>query len=251
MKKENIVINIDPIKQPHSQSRIQNNTIIKIWCVHLTEYLICCKKLHEKYPRIQNILFVGIQTLLHIFSLLYYKTTNLEEYYTQTQRAYLLYLEYVEHVYLKNTIYDNTISPSVFVYNRIFELITFSNEELIDDCNIFTQIAFWTNFILLRKYSEISFDERHKFVQDFLQDYLFFFSQSSKHNIEKTMEMFNDQMYLQKENHQFKWREIFSEILHFAKTNGSIIFRNNFTKKEFKTKLENQNIRQFIQSVFL
>lgn len=177
MEKENIVI---------SNTIIQTKTVIEIWCVHLSEYLICAKKMYEsnseqiqKQNQKQNILFNGIQTMLHVFSILYYKINDVEEYYNQTQRAYLLYLEYVEHVYLKN---KTGISPSLFVYNRIFETIVESKESNNNnnDCQLFIQIAAWTNFIILRNIPEISFSDRHQLIEEFLHDYLLCFCQQNK-----------------------------------------------------------------------
>lgn len=220
MEKENIVIST-------TTSTIQTKTVIEIWCVHLSEYLICAKKMYEmqenqdqnqkqnqNQKQIQNILFNGIQTMLHVFSILYYKINDVEEYYTQTQRAYLLYLEYLEHVYLKN---KTGISPSLFVYNRIFEKTEESNND--NDCQLFMQIADWTNFILLRNILEISFLERHKLMEEFLQDYLLCFCQGNKKQTqEDTQIQIERQIEIKQHNTSRNinidmWRQTFSEIL--------------------------------------
>ena len=214
MEKENIIIT----------PTIQTKTIIEIWCVHLSEYLICAKKLYEMHQnknqnqnqtqiKTQNILFNGIQTMLHVFSILYYKINDVEEYYTQTQRAYLLYLEYLEHVYLKN---KTGISPSLFVYNRIFEKTEESNKSNNSDCQLFLQIADWTNFILLRNIPKISFLERHQLTEEFLQDYLLCFCQGNKKQTqEDTQIQAQAQANVQVQTHKdiSSWRQTFFEIL--------------------------------------
>ena len=197
MEKKNIIIT----------PTIQTKTVIEIWCVHLSEYLICAKKMYEMHQnqrqiQTQNILFNGIQTMLHVFSILYYKINDVEEYYTQTQRAYLLYLEYLEHVYLKN---KTGISPSLFVYNRIFEKIEESNKSNNSDCQLFLQIADWTNFILLRNIHEISFSYRHQLMEEFLHDYLLCFCQQNKKQIQIETKEHGTNIDM--------WRQTFSEIL--------------------------------------
>lgn len=181
---------------------IQRKIIIDIWCLHLNEYLLGAKKIHDlnEDPH-QNITFIGIQTLLHIFSILYYKLNDVDEYYRQTQRAYLLYLEYVEHVYLKNRI---GIPPSLFVYNRIFENISISRES--NDDGLFPQIAFWTNAILLRNVNEISFCNRHRLVEEFLHDFLLCFCQENENYKEIDIEI-NTNTSID------MWRNTFSTIL--------------------------------------
>ena len=194
MEKENIIITT---KKP-----IQANTVIEIWCVHLSEYLICATKLCHNRIKMHNILFQGIQTMLHVFSILYYKINDVEEYYNQTQRAYLLYLEYIEHVYLKNNM---GISPSLFVYNRIFENVNCLDKSHHENGTLFIQIAYWTNFILLRNILEISFSERHQLMEEFLHGILQ--KQINNDDNNKGMEL-NHGPNIQ------LWRQTFSDILH-------------------------------------
>lgn len=132
---------------------LSTQSVIEIWSMHLDEYLTQSIKNNTKF----SIVYDGVQTLLHVFSILYCRTDSLEDYYTQTQRAYLLYLEYVEKIYKPKSMSFSSVLPAVFVYKRIFE------SEDMDDTNdvsntyadtqldIFLQIRYWTNIFFLHK----------------------------------------------------------------------------------------------------
>jgi hypothetical protein len=121
--------------------------------------ITCC-------PDNPTLVFSGIQTLLHVFSLLCTEGKALDEFYTETQRAYLLYLEYAERVYLKT---GDSVHPSTFVYQRVF------GEKMGDHrpCSRFTiLLGFITHFLLLGKTGALSWKESQSIIEEFLQDYI-------------------------------------------------------------------------------
>jgi len=156
-------------KQPKP---VNSEMIIKIFVIHLNEYLLQIS--HS--PEILNscdaisIIQTGIKLLLHVFALLHNILPNIEEYFTQTQRSYLLYLEYIKQIYLKHVpssvknkrhvidILSNNdkmanqkssqiIAPSIFVYTRIFEKYP-RNLESTPYNSIFKDLYEWVDAIL-------------------------------------------------------------------------------------------------------
>jgi hypothetical protein len=140
-------------------SLLSIQSVIEIWSMHLDEYLKQSLKNGTKFI----IVYDGVQTLLHVFAILYCRIYDLEDYYNQTQRAYLLYLEYVEKIYKPRSMSFSSVLPAVFVYKRIFEsddisnnttspsLSSLSASSQTSSLDMFLQIRYWTNMFFISK----------------------------------------------------------------------------------------------------
>jgi hypothetical protein len=82
----------------------------------------------------------GIETLIHIFSMIFYYTKNLDLTFYHTQKAYFFYIEFIEQIYDDNVTFLRLSSRDalMFVYKKtIFDinndhkksLIALTNEE--------------------------------------------------------------------------------------------------------------------------
>lgn len=93
----------------------------------IIEYMhFISEKLAKKHKRYNKFIFErGLKTLIHIFSIIFYFTKNLELSFYHTQKAYYFYIEYIEQISDDNITFLQLTSRDaiLFVYKKtIFEL---------------------------------------------------------------------------------------------------------------------------------
>ena len=93
----------------------------------ILEYMrFISEKVAKKNKKYNNFLFErGLKTLIHVFSIIFYYTKNLELSFYHTQKAYYFYIEFIEQISDDNITFLQLSSKDaiLFVYKKtIFEL---------------------------------------------------------------------------------------------------------------------------------
>ena len=107
-----------------------NNTIQEIinkFSVVMIEYMrLISEKINTKNKEYFKFIFErGIETLIHIFTIIFYNTKNLELTYYHTQKAYFFYIEFIEQITDDSVTFLQLSSRDaiLFVYKKtIYEL---------------------------------------------------------------------------------------------------------------------------------
>ena len=155
------VENYKPIIQNTSQEILTKFTEVII------EYMrLIAEKINIKNKQYYIFIFErGIETLIHIFSMIFYYTKNLELTFYHSQKAYYFYIEFIEQISDDNITFLQLSSRDalMFVYKKtIFELnndrkklsTPLTSDEHTIVCYIDMQISIYkkiVSFILLNK----------------------------------------------------------------------------------------------------
>jgi len=111
--------------RPSIESSIQD--ILNRFVSVIIEYMLfISEKITMKNKRYYKFIFErGFETLLHVFSVIFYYTKNLELTFYHTQKAYYFYIEFIEQISDDNVTFLQLSSRDaiLFVYKKtIFEL---------------------------------------------------------------------------------------------------------------------------------
>jgi hypothetical protein len=157
--------------------------IIEVYSVAMQEYFkyisISDAVSQSKYSK--QIVYVGWLTLSNIFNVAYIQTRNLEKTYRSFQKAYLVYLEYVEQIIcaIPSHKFDKN-GVVIFVYNKIFnELDKYKtgvpeNHVVIRD-ELLTQLAQFSSVVYDWSNQSLSTSDRYDIGEKYLHSYLLMF----------------------------------------------------------------------------
>ena len=132
---------------------------------------------------IDNIIFIGLNTLMHVFRITLSKYKNTEIAYHYSKQGYIYYLEYIQQISNTEFQHDLNINDAViFVYSKTLsntitleETANHHNIDLADSTTILNNLANITNQLLLWKI-RLSMAERTEIIKGFLSKYLRIFS---------------------------------------------------------------------------
>ena len=132
---------------------------------------------------IDNIIFIGLNTLMHVFRITLSKYKNTEIAYHYSKQGYIYYLEYIQQISNTEFQHDLNINDAViFVYSKTLsntitleETANHQNIDLADSTTILNNLANITNQLLLWKI-RLSMAERTEIIKGFLSKYLRIFS---------------------------------------------------------------------------
>ena len=123
----------------------------------------------------------GIDTLIHVFSMIFYYTKNLPLTIYHTQKAYYFYIEFIEQISDDNITFLQLSSRDavLFVYKKtIYDLnneykknmvkITESEEEVIEIIRLYTQI-YKKTIIFLINHNEFIYDKKKENINSFCE----------------------------------------------------------------------------------
>ena len=120
----------------------------------ILEYMrFISEKVTKKNKRYNKFIFErGLKTLIHVFSIIFYYTKNLELSFYHTQKAYYFYIEFIEQISDDNITFLQLSSKDaiLFVYKKtIFELnneCRKNNKELsLEEQNIIRTVDLYIN----------------------------------------------------------------------------------------------------------
>jgi len=122
-------------------------SIITEYIKFISEKIVIKNKLYYKF-----ILERGLETIIHIFSLIFYYTKNLELTFYHSQRAYYFYIEFIEQISDDNVTFLQLSSKDaiLFVYKKtIYEIngdyIKNIQEPTLDEKNILSVVESYIN----------------------------------------------------------------------------------------------------------
>jgi len=146
---------------------------------------------------IDNIIFIGLNTLIHVFRITLIKYKNTEIAYHYSKQGYIYYLEYIQQISNTEFQHDLNINDAViFVYSKTLsntitldETENHQNIDLADSTIILNNLANITNQLLLWK-TRLSMTERTEIITGFLSKYLRIFSDPEFEKHIKLMENF-------------------------------------------------------------
>lgn len=132
---------------------------------------------------IDNIIFIGLNTLIHVFRITLSKYKNTEIAYHYSKQSYIYYLEYIQQISNTEFQHDLNINDAViFVYSKTLsntitleETENHQNIDLTNSTIILNNLANITNQLLLWKI-RLSMAERTEIIKGFLSKYLRIFS---------------------------------------------------------------------------
>jgi len=159
--------------------------IIEVYSVAMQEYMkyIAVSDAVKQSKYSSQIVHVGWKTLSHVFNVIYIKTRDLETTYRCFQKAYLVYLEYVEQIICAMPMSKFESNGVVqFVYNKIFNelsaktasspaniVVTVIHDDFLNWINTFSSIVYnWQN-------DRLSINDRYNLGDKYLQSYLILF----------------------------------------------------------------------------
>jgi hypothetical protein len=117
-----------------------DDVISKFSTIMLDYIIVTSEKLNIKNNTYFQYIFErGLETIIHVFQIIFYYTKNIELTYQQCQKAYLYYIEFIEQISDENVSFLQLSSKDavLFVYKKtIYDLnseyiknISFPNEE--------------------------------------------------------------------------------------------------------------------------
>jgi hypothetical protein len=133
-----------------------------------------------------QIVQTGCNTLSHIFNVVYIQTRNLETTYRSFQKAYLVYLEYIEQIIcaIPSHKFDSN-GVVIFVYNKIFNELDKKSapsnfvvirDELLHQISRVSSVVYgWSNPLL-------SVNDRHTLGEKYLHSFLLLFCKPERVN---------------------------------------------------------------------
>ena len=163
-----------------------NNTLQEIlpnFMNIMTEYM---KFISEKITMKKKAYYLfiverGIDTLIHVFSMIFYYTKNLPLTIYHTQKAYYFYIEFIEQISDDNVTFLQLSSRDavLFVYKKtIYDLnneykknmvkITEAEEEVFEIIKLYTQI-YKKTIIFLINHSEFAYDKKKENINYFCE----------------------------------------------------------------------------------
>jgi len=133
----------------------------------------------------ENIIYIGLNTLIHIFRISLYKHKNLDIAYYYCKQSYFYYLEYIDQIAntdaLQHLNYNNAV---LFVYTKAL-CDNAENEQLLQDAQelqmdgfaeLLNQLSNITNILLLWNIEKLDITTRIQMVRTFLSKYIHIFS---------------------------------------------------------------------------
>lgn len=163
-----------------------NNTLQEIipnFMNIMTEYM---KFISEKITMKKKAYYLfiverGIDTLIHVFSMIFYYTKNLPLTIYHTQKAYYFYIEFIEQISDDNItflqlssrdavlfVYKKTIYDLNNEYKKNMNKLTEAEEEVFEIIRLYTQI-YKKTIIFLINHNEFIYDKKKENINSFCE----------------------------------------------------------------------------------
>lgn len=162
--------------------------IIEVYSVAMQEYMkyISISDAVKQSKYANQIVQTGWSTLSHIFNIVYIQTRNLETTYRSFQKAYLVYLEYVEQIIcaIPSHKFDSN-GVVIFVYNKIFNELDKksapANFVVIRD-GLLRQISRISSVVYGWSNPMLSINDRYDMGEKYLHSFLLLFCKPERGN---------------------------------------------------------------------
>jgi hypothetical protein len=162
--------------------------IIEVYSVAMQEYMkyISISDAVKQSKYANQIVQTGWSTLSHIFNIVYIQTRNLETTYRSFQKAYLVYLEYIEQIIcaIPSHKFDSN-GVVIFVYNKIFNELDKksapANFVVIRD-GLLRQISRISSVVYGWSNPMLSINDRYDVGEKYLHSFLLLFCKPERGN---------------------------------------------------------------------
>lgn len=182
-----------------------DNTIILHYVKHFTDFLYSVQKsdFANQNDKNKNV-YQGCKTMLHVLSFFYLLKVSENQISSYLEKSYILYNEYTDQVYKKNS--EPVHTPLLFVYNVLIgninfkEYLKYEKESAIDieDVPFVKKLSVWQEILMFWKNKCLHLDNRIHIVDNFLKSYLIIFSTKEKFHLYRIFILIQD--YLQNVN---------------------------------------------------
>ena len=182
-----------------------DHTIILHYVKHFTDFLYSVQKSEfvNQNEKNKNI-YQGCKTMLHILSFFYLLKVSDSQINSYLEKSYILYNEYTEQVYKKNS--EPIHTPLLFVYNVLIgninfkEYLKYEKMTIIDkeDVPFVKKLAVWQEVLMFWKNKHLTLDNRIHIVDNFLKSFLIIFSTKEMFPVYRIFVLIQD--HLQKVN---------------------------------------------------
>mgnify|MGYP003336647627 CR=1 FL=1 len=157
-------------------------TIINKYFIIVNEFLclINTSEVIKKLNNKESILFVGIDTITHIFNMMLIKVRNIDQAFHSSQKAYYCYLEYIEQIHIKLMTSELNVKDAVmFLYNKSFITDYLEYNEQNDEFKDKVEMDYIVDNIIKFKavvnallYFGDNFEDKKTIIESFLLKYL-------------------------------------------------------------------------------
>jgi hypothetical protein len=220
---------------------------IHYYNIHLLSYIVEFDKITILHTNDRTKMFIqGLQTMLHVLSIIYCIKMTDEQINSYLEKCPLLFIEYTEQVYLKQT--DIIHTPSLFVYNVLLGNISF--EKYICNNNLFMNNLYkWSMIINFLENKEITSNHRTKIISKYHQPYLLLFTKTELFPLCSIFEYIQTQL-LKYPNSIEKYVLLLSSFLDFFK-NKKNSYTNDIVKEIYYNKfmVNNSTFEEYISDV--
>ena len=168
----------------HENTILENNriqpaaayrTIVDAYVLVLHEYFQYMRKIRS-WENYLHILYVGLNTIIHVFTKAYCHTKNIDNTYMCCQKAYICYLEYVEQMNTTHSLHNLDTSDAVlFVYRISMEDVDDQRSDFthpLDNPPLIKDIYFITKCILFYTEDAVTDDDITVLLQTHLKPFL-------------------------------------------------------------------------------
>ena len=148
--------------------------VIRSYNNHLLNYIVDFEKITISHTNDRIKMFIqGLQTMLHVLSIIYCIKLTDEQINSYLEKCPLLFIEYTEQVYLKQS--DIIHTPSMFVYNVLLGNISLGKNKCVN--NSFMKHLYKCSMLLhFLDNKDITIDNRKQIVNEFQKPYLLCFT---------------------------------------------------------------------------
>jgi hypothetical protein len=204
-----------------------------------------------------TIIYTGWKSTTHIFCILYCSTKNLKFTYSKFQRAYLVYLEYIEQ-----TISAGNEAPEsvLFLYDKIFSechtepSISISQQNFNIKTDLFYQITNITNVIFGWNMKNLSNYDRFEIIKSHLHNHLHLMCNQSTFNLCQIIEHVQNKCRMDYEEYDMFLEEFHRYVkkTNLIKTEADVlsIFLNRILLGEMIDVYNEKSLRQFVKWIF-
>jgi hypothetical protein len=206
--------------------------VIRHYNTHLLTYMSDFDKIIMMNNNDQSKLFIqGFQTMLHVLSIIYCIKMTEEQINSYLEKCPLLFLEYTEQVYLKQS--DIIHTPSMFVYNVLLGNISLGKNKCVN--NSFMKHLYKCSMLLhFLDNKDITIDNRKQIVNEFQKPYLLCFTKKDFFPVLSVFEHIQTKLMLYS-NSVAKFFLLLSSFLNFFK-NTKKYYTNDMVKEIYYTK---------------
>lgn len=185
-----------------------------------------------------NIIFIGLNTIMHIFRITICKYKNTEITYHYCKQGFFYYLEYIQQI--SNVDFQNNLNINdaiIFVYSKTLVPLTELTEPIhptiaASDTHLLHNLATITNGILLWKI-EMPIHLRSEIATKYLSKYLNLFEEPNNEKYVKFLDK------IERTQYQIEPIQLYHYLDHFYKNIKRLCKSNTIlTDEEIQCKLE-------------